>query len=421
MKTGKRRILFLILLLAGMLTCRLLMADTKPVYAAGEEGSSETEEAKNAVKPVSVDYEDLWLVVDANGNQKVFYSDKSQKVWYEAVEATQGRYYIDISWLSNTSATVINLKGDVCDEVVPVTLPARNSKFKAKYDKVTGAVTFEGVPDGVTTFEWRKATAYQWTSVSIADAGKEGSVFREQIEKMRISGASIYVRLPQTEGKVDANGVFQAGTRQSKEIKLSIAKRANAPKITIDGSKLTLSTKTTMEYSTDNGTTWKTATAKMPIASIAPSVLSASPTSATVLFRYAATAKKAYSKTASVTIPAQRIAPFVSTASGGEVVYESDAAKFYLTFNKASKTTPYEYTIVKAGNTLDLTKASWKAVTSAKKVSVSAKTAPAGSVIYVRKKTIKEGKETKFEIASAMKAIPVTYTVAPSAAPTGSK
>lgn len=452
MKTKKYRILFVILILAGLMTCGWISAERGSVNADAEEAgtgaTTGTEPAAPAidtkVKPVSVDYDALWLKVDANGNKAVYYSDKSKKIWYEAkavTEETESReyYYIDISWLSNTKESVINLKGDVDEEVVSVTFPARDSKFKVKYDKVTGEIKFENVLNSITSFEWRKATSYTWNTVLIADATNEKSAFRQEIEKLRISGASIYVRLPQVMGKQEAGTgaeatVFNPGARQSKEVKISITKRAAAPKVTIDGTKLVLNTKDTMEYSTD-GEKWNSLESKMPISKIAPEALytymngvaNATPAtqSVNVFIRVKATERKAYSKSFLLTIPAQRARPTAVRVSsptdttGAEVAYYSDASKFYLNFTKASKTEPYEYLVVKTGTSApDLTKG-WKAITSAKTVSISSKTAPAGSTIYIRKKTVKGNTKTntKFEIASAYVTALVTY-VQPSPTPT---
>lgn len=399
MKKALQRLLMIICL--GFLTAALGRPEAL-LAADGEAGAQ-------PVEPVSIDYEELWLVVDAGDNTAVYYSDKSQKVWTEALKAADGKYYIDISWLKNTSNVVLSVKGDKNDSVVTIPIAARESKFKVKFDKVNGTLSFTSLPEGTVSFEWRKATSYEWHTATVEEAGTTGSAFWKEIEKLRVSGASIYVRLPQTEGKAGADGTFGAGKRQSKEVKVSISKRVSAPKIKIDGKKLTLNTTTAMEYSTDNGKTWTKAVKNMGLETAAPGALGAGAQDATVWFRRAATAKAGYSKTTVLEIPAQRTAPTVSAGGTAEVSYESSGGKFYLSFSDASKASPYEYTVVKSGSTLNMSKASWKSVTSAKKISVSAKTAPEGSVIYVRKKAVNQTSTTEFELASAMGEIPVHY------------
>lgn len=371
--------------------------------------AAEGENTAQPVKPVSIDYEELWLVVDAGDNTAVYYSDKAQKVWTEAVKDTDGKYYIDISWLKSTSNVAIALKGDRNDEVVSIPIAARESKFKVKFDKVKGTLSFTSLPADTVNFEWRKATSYEWHTVSVADAGKADSAFGQEIEKLRVAGASIYVRLPQEKGVAGADGTFGVGKRQSKEVKVSISKRVTAPKIKINGAKLLLNTTTAMEYSTDNGKTWTKAAKNMSLETVAPGALGTGAKDVTVWFRKAATAKAGYSKTFVLEIPAQRTAPTVSAGGTAEVSYESSDGKFYLSFSSASKTSPYEYTVVKSGSTLDMAKASWRAVTSAKKISVSPRTAPEGSTIYVRKKMTSQTKTTEFALASVMGEIPVSY------------
>ncbi|MDE6874510.1 MAG: hypothetical protein K2P87_08635 [Lachnospiraceae bacterium] len=370
--------------------------------AAAEEGGEEN--PVEQVKPVRVDFEELWLEVDAGDNTAVYYSDRAKKVWSEALPGADGNYLIDISWIKGTSAAEITLKGDKNEEVVSVQLPARESKYKIKFDKVKGVLTFTYLPDSVTEIQWRKATSYDWQTVSVEDAVDPDSEFAEELDKLRVAGASIYVRTAGSECELEADGTLDAGIRPGKEIKLSITKRGSAPKVKIDGSRLTLNTTNSMEYSTDGGRTWEPAEKKLALSKVAPGALGASAQDVVVWIRKKATSRSPYSKLFVLEVPAQRSAP-----AGAEVTYESRDGKFWLTFTQASKTSPYEYTVVKAGNTLDISKASWKSVVAAKTISVSEKTAPAGSKIYVRKKTVKQTTTTEFELASATMEISVSY------------
>lgn len=396
-KSSNKRFLLFVLsffLLAGLFVVRQQEAVLR---------AEETEETKAPlVKPVSIDYEELWVIVDANGNGTVYYTDKTKKNWSEAIKRADGKYQIDISWLSLTSTATLNLKGDLSEEIVSVTIPAPEKKIKAVYQKKNGQIVFSNVPEEYTQFEWRIATSYDWhTAVNISDATTAGSAFLKEIEKLRTSGAKIIIRLAQVPGKLNAEGTFEPGNRPSKEIKLTISKRGTAPKVTIDGSKMTVSTKKTMEYSMDLGTTWVKATDKMALADFAPASLGNGARNTAVLIRYAATEKNDYSKQQYLEIPAQRSAPSVSSADGNEIVFSSSQDKTVLTFNLASKTTPYEYAVVKNGTEFNPLKCSWKGVTSVKQISLSKKTAPSGSKIYFRKKMIKASKTAEFQLASA--------------------
>lgn len=420
MKDKMKKIAFFMLLLLGFAVLTGSAAGYRRAQAA-EAGTAQAENTpapspeptpapKALVRPVLIDYDTLWLVAEPNGNQKVFYTDKEKSGWTEAVKADNGKFYIDISWVKSTGETTLLLKGDVCEDIVKVTMPAKFTKLKAKFNKADGTIAITGAPEGTATFQWRKATSYEWHTENIADAAKAGSAFLQEIEKMRISGASLYLRLPPVQGKPAADGTLEKGVRPSKEVKVSIAKRSSAPKVKVDIAKLTVNTKKTMEYSYDGGVTWKQAEDKMQLSVLAPGVLGQGSKNMKIAFRTAATSKNGYSKTMYLTIPAQQAAPVVGPVSGADVVYSTDGEKFYMTFAKATKDTKYEYTVVKAGNTLDPLKASWKAVSSSKPVSVSAKTAPAGSIIYVRRKGTNETSKLPLTLPSAMTAISVKYT-----------
>lgn len=394
---------------AGREVC---LAEGETTGAPGDTTPTETPDETPAatpapVKPVEIDYDELWLKVDKAGNTAVYYSDKGKKVWSEALPSEGDYYLIDISWLKATTATEINLKGDKNEEIVPVTLPLRESKYKIKFDKVKGILTITNLPSSVEKLEWRKATSYQWTDVTVDDAKNPESAFAKAMSELRVAGASIYVRTKGTKGGTGtgADAALEVGTRPGKEIKVSIPKFSNAPKIKIDGSKMTLNTTTSMEYSTDNGKTWTQAEKKLPIAKVAQGALAGPETSGQkqiVWIRKKATSRTPQSKICVLEIPAQRQAP-----SGADVPSKMEDGKFCLDFQKASKTDPYEYTVVKAGDSLDVTKASWKAVIAPKKILLSNRTAPTGSIIYVRKKTVKQTTTANFELASYYLTIPV--------------
>lgn len=444
MKNLKRIQQMLLVLCLGLL---IVMAGRSARLAAADTGATETPTETPTPAPVqaqSIDYDDLWLYVDPGENTMVYYSDKSKKVWSEAliaeassdaVRATgnEGLFCIDISWVKATSKGEINLKGDKNEEIVKVEIPARESKYKVKFDKKNGTLTFTNKPSGATYFEWRKATSYNWSApIPIEEALKggsekesENSAFCNELEKLRVSGASIYVRIVGKDGELTttttdgtSTTTFDPGQRPGKEIKINITKRANAPKIKINGAKLTVNTTTSMQYSTDKGTTWKDTGKAMSLTEIAPGALVTDTTSGTVQtvwFRKKAKGNTPYSKPFVLTIPAQRPAPVRDT----DFTVTSQVDKFCLTFPTASKANPYEYTVVKTGSTLNPAKTSWKSVISGKQISLSVKTAPPGSTIYVRKKEVKLTSKNPQELASATAQVTVTFaTPTPIPSPT---
>ncbi len=399
MKELKRIQRLLLVLCLGLLIAvggrcvRSLAADATPTPTPTEK----------PVKVEAIDYENLWLTVNGEDNTAVYFSDKSKKTWWEAQKQSDGKYIVDISWIKSTTSGEINVKGDKNEEIVTVTIPAKESKYKVKFDKVSGTLVFTGLPSGVDKFLWRKTTSYQWSEVSVEEAKTKGSAFCQELEKFRVSGASIYVRISGINAAVK-DGKLDMGRRPGKEIKVSITKYANAPKLKVNGAKLTVNTTTSMEYSLDNGNTWTQAGKAMSLDLLAPGALGGSGQDKVLWFRKKATARSPHSKTFVLEIPAQRPAP--TTAEYSSEVKEG---KFYLSFPQASKATPYEYTVVKQGIPFNAAKASWKSVVSAKTVSISQRTAQAGSTIYIRKKAVNQTSTTNLELASANAAVLVRY------------
>ena len=191
MKELKRIQRLLLVLCLGLLIAvggrcvRSLAADATPTPTPTEK----------PVKVEAIDYENLWLTVNGEDNTAVYFSDKSKKTWWEAQKQSDGKYIIDISWIKSTTSGEINVKGDKNEEIVTVTIPAKESKYKVKFDKVSGTLTFTGLPSGVDKFQWRKTTSYEWSEVSVEEAKTKGSAFCQELEKFRVSGASIYVRI----------------------------------------------------------------------------------------------------------------------------------------------------------------------------------------------------------------------------------
>ncbi|MBE5962556.1 MAG: hypothetical protein E7256_14460 [Lachnospiraceae bacterium] len=357
--------------------------------------------AAEAPKPVSVryvNYEEAYLLIDPANNTKVYYSDSKQSVWNEVEgEKTAGGYLkLDISWMSTTADYELNLKGVIHTtdeeedakediEIVTVTLPEKNNDLKVTFDKLSGKLEFtnEGAAE---TFVWRKSTSYEWSDpVAIAQNDK---AFLAELEALRIKGGKIVVKIEGKNGVLKADGSFDAGSRQSKEVTVNITKRAAAPKVAVDVNKLLLSTKTTMEYRIyaidgvkQSGDTWKAASLKMALGKVAPNVLytatSKAKESVTVAFRTAATDKMPYSQVQYLNIPVQK-------ATGEIAMIGISNGKYKFSFPDASKTKVVQYTVVKAGNTFDPVTAVWKNMTSAKEITLSEKNVASGSKIYVR-------------------------------------
>lgn len=393
------------------------------ICAASLLGFPKAAKAAESPKPVvvhSVNYEEAYMLIDPANNTKVYYSDSKQTVWneIEGEKTAAGYLKLDISWISAASDYELNLKGLIHTvedeeediEIVTVTLPEKNNDLKVTFDKLSGELEFtnEGAAE---TFVWRKSTSYEWSKpVSITSQSK---AFLAELEALRIKGGKIVVRIEGTDGVRKKDGTFDAGVRQSKEVTVTIAKRAAAPKVAVDINKLTLSTKTTMEYRIfaidgvkQSGDTWADASLKMELSDVAPMSLytatSKAKESVTVAFRTAETAKAPHSQVQYLTIPVQK-------ATGEIAMISVSGGKYKFSFPDASKTNAVQYTVVKAGSTFNPLTAAWKTATTAKAVTLVEKNVAAGSKIYVRIKGTAQTSKVSLVLPTHYISYTVTY------------
>ncbi len=362
-------------------------------------------------KPVSIgriDYDTLTMHVYTNNNSVVHYStDKT--TWYE-VEGNKttenDAFLMDISWVNSTEDTALYLKGENDKTIQNVTLPAKDTSLKVIFDKVDSIFEFENC-DAATHFEWKKANDYVWNKVSLDTNSASHQSFLKTMEGLLVKGAKVSFRIPQTVG-TNANNV---GTRPSKEVNITLAKRANAPSVKVNANKLTLNTTLSMEYFSDKINAWVECDKNMTIEDIAPTTLYRNGAkSVTLRIRAAATANKTYSKTAYLKISGQAGSPTIGDNSK-DVSYYYQNGKLMLQFNNASKTDVYSYAIVKPGSSFHETTTSFTIMNTAKAKAISATTAPEGSVIYIRKQGINENitKGIELELASEVNSFKVSY------------
>lgn len=356
-------------------------------FFIGFTGRYSTYADTTAITIEDIDYDMLTMEVARNGNSIVYYStDKTN--WYE-VEGeidSDDNYVMDISWVSSSSDTTLYFKGDEVTTYTSVTLPEKNTSIKVSFDKVDGTLTFTNADEG-EVFQWRKSTDYNWHTVAIDElttptGATSYASFLKTLEKFRVKGAKIVVRLPQTAGTSNED----TGSRPSKEVTVSITARATAPSIAVNITKLTVNTTTSMEYSLDEGDTWTACTKTMSVSDIAPKVLYENGgNDVTVYIRTAETDTKPYSQTCELTIPGQKTAPTVGDSSK-DVSYYYLNGYLILNFTNASTTNIYEYAIVKSGVEYSSSTVSWKTVKKTSNIKIAPKTAPTGSTIYFRKR-----------------------------------
>lgn len=373
-----------------------------------------------AVSVKTIDYEEGYILINQGDNEKIYYSDAKQKTWtlLEGSINTDGYHQMDISWIAASKDYELNLKGDKNDTVVSVDLPKYNSSLKAKYNAISGILTFTN-DNGATQFQWRKAASTDtWNDMPVDMLASKNSTaveeFKQEMELLRAKGGKISVRLAQVPGDAD-----NSGSRPSKIVTVSIPKRGNAPSVKVTANTMKVNTSTAMEYcvlkegsgtyTSETDGDWKKCTKGMLISDLS----SQSPAqNVVVAIRKAETAKAAYSKCAYLEIPAQDSAPLNTDVEDTAV----SATKFTLSIPDASTTKPYQYCAVKAAKAsddFDPNKASWKKVTSSKAISFASRTYPEDSVIYIRLMGNDKSKTKELKLPSECLKVTINYAAAP--------
>lgn len=367
-RTGKGILVFFLLL--------LLIGTAAP--------SMMPEAADAALVITEIDYEKETLTVASSaGDQYLYYSDAKMKNWECAYGGFEnGTYVLDISWVSKTKDYVLTLKGDKSGEAVSVTLPKQDKTFRAAYNYKTESFSFAGA-EGRTVY-WRKADSTVWQPIDAAT--------QQVMRRLYARGAYLYLRTGQIKGGT-ANGVLDAGSRPSREVKLSLTKQASAPSLAVKtAEQITVNDK--MEYMTDSASEWKPCSGKvLKIAETAPEAYYNGSTpgrEVQIRVRVAATEKKLPSATGVLTVRAQEAAPsgikteFTNVSTLQITIAEQKDADGNVTEKKPSSSNPYEYAIAAKGAVLS-EDAKWTSITT-EKTKLSSQKAPEGSTVYIRKR-----------------------------------
>lgn len=370
-------------------------------------GRSVSAESTSPITTGAIDYEELTLQIYNNNNTIVYYSvDESNWIEVEGgYHSGTKSYTMDISWINAAADVTLYLKGNLNSSTKTVTLPMQDTSFKVTYDKAEEEFTFENAEE-YDTFEWRKTTDYNWNSVSLDEASASYKEFLNTMESLKMKGAKIILRLPQITGTAN-----NFGSRPSKEVTLTIPARAEAPKVSVNSSKLTINTTESMEYYNTAAGMWIDCSKSMSLEDIAPKTLYKNGAqTVTLMIRTAASSRASYSKTAYVTIKGQAKAPEIG-GNDKDVTYYFSNSKLVMAFNQASSTNVYEYTIIKPGTEYDPAMAKWSSVTSTKLMTISNGLAPKGSTVYVRKKgtDANSSKGTELILSSATNSFTVNY------------
>lgn len=369
----------------------------------------------NSVK-VSVNYTTGILTVQAGpgGSNKLYFSTDKKKTW-ELIETMGG--IIDIRSLIKSSAVALYFKGNKDHGPVEFVIPAEDKNLKVAYSVVNGAGTIT-YANASGQIEYRAGANEQWNNIPA-----NGAISTQLYE---VTGATLQFRIKATEN-----------VRAGKIVSLKIPKRAKAPTIKVNGSKLTFTGLKggVTQYRINDNTEWipfglnDTKAKELSIAALAIPIAveqNIMIPKVTVEFRNIATAKSPASAIRTIELEAQRDAPTTAVVS-----LEGTT----LTILDAASKNPYEILVMHIGEKPNLDKDKWKTVTSQKgqiiKKTGTADTIP-GDLIYVRYKAGKdsltgiESMASKYMVlevktitsTSTSKTTPVpTLTTAPSITP----
>ncbi len=377
--------------------------------------SPQKAEAATTISVKEINYQNSTItLLLGDGDTTAYFSDTSKKNWDEVpgVVSSSRTMVMDISWIPVTKNYVLNLKGTSSNTVVSVTIPKQATNFGVTFNKVKGSMTFKNA--GSRSIEWRKKGSTLWKSVNT-------ETIATQMSLMYTNGATVYFRLAPMNG----TGTASVGFRPSKEVTVTIPKKASAPSVSINGSKFSIAVKKGMAYRTlhNDGTAtdwiYISRNSELLLKNVAPSVLyvasSVTQSAITFQFRTNATSSALESKTSSVTVPVQEGPPSTDTY-GISLVYTSSST-LSLQVKAASNNVPFEYTIVSEGGELNDQNAGWTAITSSSAVTLDSKDVMQGSHIYIRKKSVGSTGSSDFTLASAVTDITGTSGVAYPGAP----
>lgn len=350
-----------------------------------------------SVTITDIDYEKLTLTVKANaGDSRIFFATSQKATTWDEIPSEMDENHqvtMDISWVSTTKNYTLYLKGDKSTTPISVTLPKQNTKFKASLNTLENKLSFTNVGTSGEIY-WRKSTSTEWIKF---DKDNQ-SEMQNLLESFSLKGISLVFRTGQVKGASAEN----PGERPSKISTVKITKRAAAPSISLNYNTMTFAVKKTMQYKLSAEEAWTDiTTTSLNLIDAVPSVLydnngksMEEDETVGIDFRVKATAKKVASQTKTLEIPRQED----TSKENIEVTYTGPTQlKIVIdkkditidgkdvTLEAASSSNPYEYTVVKSGDELNIYTAKWTSITT-DTTKISSTIAPEGSAIYVRKK-----------------------------------
>lgn len=401
----------------------------------------------------TVDYKEENIIVNNNGNQKIYFAtenDAARGVW-DVIPADSpdgsGTTTIDFSWVSPTNDQIIMIRGE--DINLPpsrVILKARAKRLEVSinYEKLSSLskndtiasllniMSTEGTaanPIKYSDLEWRKGSSGSWRDTSALTVA--------QLEKLQIRGADLYFRIKAV-NDVTVGGKSPDGTngrRVSSEVRLKITAQTTPASVNVDGEKFTVQLKYGKEYRISYGSYqsgWIRITNKSTKEVDLKEMVNNQYNGLTASTKFPkmkievrdfATTSKPASKIVEININEQKTLSGMFVGGDAPQNPSQSDTNIYLAYNgssavtitiaAASSSNPYQYCIIKPGETFDLKKTTWYTVTKNSGFKLLSSRVPEGSIIYVRKRASKDTKTSTVELATTCLSHVVSYPAVP--------
>ncbi len=228
-----------------------------------------TYKAAKGTNPAKLTAPKAWDVSDVDCNYKV--SPVVEGSFYD-ISIDPAPVQIDISTLKNTVDNCIQIKGSLNEEPLTIMIPKINSKVNGVFNPISSTVTVNDISAGKNnavaqddvSIQYR--TAYSnWMEYN-PENEENGTREKTKLNLYQPKGATLYFRIApeeetltlssitESENIVDAKNaeltytVKKVAAFPGKEIKVAVAKLANAPKISVDYLKQTFTFPKNTEY-----------------------------------------------------------------------------------------------------------------------------------------------------------------------------
>lgn len=184
---------------------------------------------------------------------------------WECYDNTAGGVTIDLSTLNRAKDNYIQVKGDQTADPVTIKIPAILSKVSASYDAMTGQVIMNDITDKKNpvpiqnkTFEYRVANSgwktYAGDDFTYYQVRGVSMYFRIVADAKAALQASALATLPDIFDMDDQQvRAYVVGCFPGKEVKIRIAKKASAPKVTVDYARHQFKLPKNTEYRVTSG------------------------------------------------------------------------------------------------------------------------------------------------------------------------